>query len=286
MNFKSFVQLTRFEHSLMLVLAVLIGQALALGRLPDAQIALLASIPPFFIGLASFAINDYFDVETDKRNKRTDRPLVNRSATRSEAYYLSLALFLAGVAISFALPQDCYVIASSFAMAAFLYSLKLKDLPLAGNAYIALTMAVPFVYGSYSVQVPPETKPAVLVLASIAFVTGLAREIAGDARDAKGDKARGSRTLPMVIGRRNSLVLHSVLYLAAILLSFYPYLYVEGFKGNLGYLAFIALTDLLVLYSALAPLLDPSVKTLKRARNTSLAALGTGLVGFLLGALK
>ncbi|MFH1470644.1 MAG: UbiA family prenyltransferase [Candidatus Micrarchaeota archaeon] len=284
MKLNAFLRLTRFEHSLMLVLATLVGQTMALGGLPGIEIALLASVPPFAIGLASFAVNDFFDVETDRKNKRLDRPIVSGEVRHAEAYYLSIALFLAGVMVSFYLPNECTVIAAGFAMVAYLYSLKLKDYPLAGNIYIAGTMAIPFVYGNYSVG--KELLPAVLVLSLIAFTAGVAREIAGSVRDMDGDKARNSRTIPVVIGRRNSILLHAGLYVLAVLLSFYPYFYIQGFMGNFVYLALIGATDLLVLYAAIPPLLDDSVRVLRRSRNVSLAALGTGLVGFLAGALK
>lgn len=284
MNIKSFMQLTRFEHSIMIVLAVIIGQIIALGHLPGLDIAILASIPPFFICLASFAVNDVFDIETDRKNKRMDRPLVNGSVKESEAYMLSIGLFIAGILVSFLLTPECYFIAGVFAAVAFAYSLKLKDIALVGNLYIAATMAIPFIYGSYSVG--PEPGQAVIILALIAFVAGVAREIAGDVRDMEGDaKARRSRTLPMIAGRKNALAVHSILYVLAVLLSFYPYLYLGKFAGNLGYLVPIVITDLLILFSAISVLFDSSSASLKRSRNVTLAALGTGLLGFLLGAI-
>ncbi len=284
MKLKNFMQLTRFEHSLMLVLATIIGQVMALGGLPEPKIAILASMPPFFIGLASFAINDFFDIGTDKKNKRLDRPLVSGEAKPAEALYLSIGLFLFGILASFTLSSECQIIAACFAIAAYLYSLKLKDYALLGNLYIAATMAVPFIYGNYSVS--GELVSSVLVLSAIAFIAGIGREIAGDVRDMEGDKARKSRTVPVIVGKRNALLIHAGLYVSAVLLSFYPYLYIDGFKGNAGYLGLILLTDALILYAAIPPLLDGSVKTLRRSRNASLAALGTGLLGFLIGALK
>jgi geranylgeranylglycerol-phosphate geranylgeranyltransferase len=284
MNLRAFIQLTRFEHSLMLVLAVIIGQTIALGHLPELWIALLASLPAFLIGLASFAINDFFDVATDRENNRKDRPIVNGSVQEQEAFYLAMVLFAAGSVLSLFLSPNCSAIAGGFAIAAFLYSFRLKDVPLVGNLYIAATMAIPFIYGNYSVL--DELKPAVIVLSLIAFVTGVAREIAGDVRDMEGDKkARKSETLPMEIGKNKALMVHSALYILAVLMSFYPYLFVKGFEGNIRYLVPILLTDALILYAAISTLLDDSVSSLKRSRNVSLAALGTGLLGFLLGSL-
>jgi geranylgeranylglycerol-phosphate geranylgeranyltransferase len=265
------------------VLAVIVGQILALGRLPEPVTVALASLPPLLIGLASFAINDFFDVETDRKNRRNDRPLVNGSATKNEAYFLAIGLFFLGVLLSFALPAECYFLAGIFAIVAFLYSYTLKDFPLVGNLYIASTMAVPFIYGSYSVS--QELGQGVVVLALIAFVTGMAREIAGDVRDAEGDKARDSRTLPFIVGRRNAVLVQSLLYLLAVAMSAYPYLFVPEFAGDYKYLVPIAITDLLIVYSAVSTITDSSVASFRRSRNVSLAALGIGLLGFLLGSM-
>ncbi|MFH1448516.1 MAG: UbiA family prenyltransferase [Candidatus Micrarchaeota archaeon] len=284
MNVLSLARLTRIEHSIFLVIAVAIGEIMALGHFPNPELAVMSFIPPFAIGLASFAINDYFDLETDKQNRRTDRPLVNGSVTPHVAFYGSMVLFLLGISASFWLSPDCQAIASAFAIAAFLYSYKLKDMPLVGNAYIASTMAIPFIYGSYVID--PNIKPAIIVLSIIAFITGLAREIAGDVRDMEGDiKARNSKTIPLLIGKRNAITLQCILYLIAVLLSVYPYLYIEPFIGNINYIIPIIVTDILIAYAAISTVFDQSAKSFRKARNMSLAALGIGLIGFLSGIL-
>ena len=88
---KALIRLTRIEHAFMLSLAVIIGEVIAgLDVLASLPFVLLTIIPPFFIEIASFAVNDYFDLESDKLNKRMDRPLVSGEINPSFALYVSI----------------------------------------------------------------------------------------------------------------------------------------------------------------------------------------------------
>ncbi|HUB92789.1 MAG TPA: UbiA family prenyltransferase, partial [Candidatus Saccharimonadales bacterium] len=69
MKFKAVLKLTRIEHSIMLVIAVLAAELIAKG-LPSLPILVLSLIAPVFISMAAFAINDYFDLKVDKINKK------------------------------------------------------------------------------------------------------------------------------------------------------------------------------------------------------------------------
>lgn len=282
MDFGAFARLTRIEHSVMLCAAVLIGEIIALGRLPPLDFMLLTLIPPFFIGLSSFAINDYFDVEADRKNKRLDRPLVSGEIKMGEALAISLAAFLAGSAASWFINPACFLIALAFGLFAFLYSYKLKDVALVGNTYIAFTMAIPFIFGNMAVS-PSISQPA-LLLALIAFVTGLGREIMGTVRDLEGDRLRGSATLPMIIGAQMSLLFSSFLYILAVLASAFPFMFAEQYKNDFNYLIPVLICDAILLYiAARAP--SNSSEFLKQSRTLSLIAMAFGLLAFLLGAL-
>lgn len=283
MNISAFVRLTRLEHALMLCAAVLIGEVIALGGLPDPLFALLSFFPPFFIEISAFAINDYFDIGTDRLNKRMDRPLVSGEAKPGEALFISIASLLIGVAAAYLINLPSFIIALAFGVLSLLYSYKLKDLPLIGNMYVAATMAIPFVFGNLAVS--PAMSPAVMSLAYIAFVAGLGREILGTIRDMEGDMAgRRGTTLPTLMGKQCSLILASLLLLIAVLLSAIPFTSVAHFKGNLNYLIPVAITDGLLLYVAVRAF-GNSEEFLGQARTITLAALAFGLVGFLLGAL-
>jgi geranylgeranylglycerol-phosphate geranylgeranyltransferase len=192
-----------------------------------------------------------------------------------------MLLFVLGIAISTLINFNCFIITLVFAMLAYQYSFRLKDVAVVGNAYIALTMAVPFIYGSLAVST--ELPPAVMLLSSIAFVSGLAREIMGTARDVRGDRrGRGSKTLPMLIGVGHSLMLSSLLYMTAIVLSAIPYLCIPPYIGNVLYAIPALLADLMLSYIALFSLKKNSMGFMKSSRNISLAAMCIALLGFLL----
>lgn len=282
----------------MLALAVAVGEIITLrffprfdymvvGELivpvPPFRTAIFGIIPPMLVGAASFAINDYFDLKSDRINKRFDRPLVSGKIKPRNALLLSLFLFLLGILLSFFINLNCFLLTLSFSVLAYLYSFRLKDIAVVGNIYIALTMAVPFIYGSFVIaNVIPA---AVLLLSSIAFLTGFAREIMITARDVKGDKAgRGSKTLPMIVGVRNSLYVSSFLYIIGIALSAVPYLYIDHYQGNLVYAVPVLVNDILLAYIALYSLKKTSKEFMKLGRNLSLAAMFIALLGFL-GAL-
>ena len=77
---KEFWRLVRFEHAIMLAVAVLIGEIVVLQGIPHLDAILLFSLlVPIFSEMGSFALNDYMDVETDRINRRMDRPLALRA---------------------------------------------------------------------------------------------------------------------------------------------------------------------------------------------------------------
>ncbi|MEM3399561.1 MAG: UbiA family prenyltransferase [Candidatus Micrarchaeia archaeon] len=286
---KALYELTRIDHAVMLSVAVMIGEIVAIGsRFPDALAVigfgtLLTSMATaFFIEIGSFALNDYADVETDKINKRMDRPLARGDLSRKTALYLSVFGFLFGLVSSLFLPMQCIIIAFLFSALSVVYNYKLKDMPLAGNAYIATTMAIPFIFGNFAVIETLSSK--ILVLSAIAFFVGLGREIAKTMEDVEGDRlARGAVTLPMVIGVERTAYLCSIIYMVAVILSFLPHFL---FNFGLMYLIPIAVADMLLIYCMVVIPLDHSISSLHRCRVVSLVALAVGLLGFLLGGIE
>jgi geranylgeranylglycerol-phosphate geranylgeranyltransferase len=81
------------------------------------------------------------------------------------------------------------------------YSRWLKRTPLVGNLAVALVLGLAILYGGLAVTSFGDARWAAALLgAAFAFGSTLAREIAKDIEDAKGDAAGGARTLPIVIG--------------------------------------------------------------------------------------
>jgi geranylgeranylglycerol-phosphate geranylgeranyltransferase len=276
------VKLTRFEHAVMLAFAVLIAETIALGAMPPPTLVIaLSLLVPVFSEMGAFALNDYMDMETDKHNKKKDRPLVKGTIKPTTALYFSLLSLVISTTLAYFVGMPAFAIALAFNLLAVSYNWKLKDLPLVGNAYIALTMAIPFVFGNFVVTTT--LSPLVLVLAILGFVAGLAREIVKSAQDMEGDiKARGSKTLPVVIGRKRALAVAIGLYLSFIPITALPF--AMGLEAGPLQFAFIGAADGLIL--AICYLIARKPKdSYKFARDASLAAFMLGMVGILLAAL-
>ncbi len=276
--------LTRIEHSIMLVLAVVTAEILA-GMLPAYRILALSLITPIFISMGSFAINDYYDVESDRSNKRMDRPIVNGSISKGAAMNVALACFAIGVGASALINAYAFAIALVFAALAYLYSYRMKDIALLGNVYIAFSMMIPFIYGSYVVS--SRIGAPIVFISAVIFLAGLAREIHGMVRDYSGDsKTRGTRNIIYHMGSRRASQAAFVLYVEAIAISAYMFFFVAPFAYNIVYAAPIAVTDIALAYIASGFMLGKKSKRFYgMSRNLSLAVMGLALLAFLASAI-
>jgi len=80
LKIKEWAKLFRIEHGIMLSFATFIAlKILSNTSKIDENKLIFALLVPLFIELGAFALNDFFDIETDKKNKRYDRPLVKGS---------------------------------------------------------------------------------------------------------------------------------------------------------------------------------------------------------------
>jgi len=279
MKIKEFLKLARIEHAIFLALAVIVGEVVVTSRI-ELLPSLFGVLSVFFIGIGSFTLNDFLDYKTDKKNKRKDRPLVNGSISMWSAIAAAKVCFPLGILFALLINMNCFWIAAIFSILAVAYSYILKKILLLGNAFVAFSMAVPFLFGNYIVS--NQIAVSIQILSSIAFLTGLGREIIKSIQDMTGDKKYGRWTLPIALGKKLPLAFAIIYILLAVVMSFIPFLVLPKFYHNIFYLAPIIVTDMLLLKSAY---LSAHLKKLEKVRKMSLLAIGIGLIGFLLGAL-
>ncbi len=286
---KAIWELMRLEHGVMIAIAILIGSLIALkGQgLPSFDKFILTFFTALFLEASTFALNDYCDLEIDKRNKREDRPLVRGDLSPKSALYLFFIFFPLGIICSYFVNLACFIIALITALLAILYDTKMKKIKLIGNFYIAYIMAIPFIFGGVAViegsTLQFEIHPAIYVIALIAFLAGSGREIMKDVMDFQGDKEKGVKSFPKYIGSRKSNILAAFFYIIAIALSFLPF-FMETFEIyylNYYYLALVFVTDTMLL-SASIHLIIKKKPHLKLYRKFTLIAIFIGLLAFLL----
>ena len=292
---KAIWKLMRLEHGIMLFLAIFIGSIISQRSISDDIIpplykVLLTFFTALFLEASTFALNDYYDLEIDRINKRTDRPLVSGDIKPKTALLLFYILFPLGLVCSFFVNITCFIIAFITAFLSVFYDMKLKKIKLVGNFYIAYIMAIPFVFGGvtildWGIVSFSGINPAIYTIALIAFLAGSGREIMKDVMDFEGDRKSGVKSFPKYIGARKSNIIAAFFYIAAVMLSFLPY-FVKSYDiyyQNIYYLLLVLITDLMLLTTSLQ-LIFKKKPHLKLYRKFSLIAIFLGLLAFLVGA--
>jgi len=101
--------------AVMLAIAVLIGETILLGGLPVFTLPIILSLlVRVFSEAGSFTLNDYLDVESDRINKKTDRPLVRGTISPRFALWFSVATLLLSTALAFFINNIAFAIALVF----------------------------------------------------------------------------------------------------------------------------------------------------------------------------
>jgi len=291
---KAIWQLMRLEHGIMLFIAIVIGSLISQKTLYDnTNLPLVNIFLTFFTALfleaSTFALNDYYDLEIDRINKRIDRPLVRGDISPKTALNLFYLLFPLGLICSFFVNMTCFIIALITALISVLYDVKMKKIKLVGNFYIAYIMAIPFIFGGATVLENNEfsfqtINPAIYIVALIAFLAGAGREIMKDVMDFEGDSTKGVKSFPRYIGVRASNGIAAVFYLLAIALSFLPF-FLTGFGvyyKNIVYFVLVFITDTMLLSTSLQ-LVIKKQPNMKFHRKYTLIAIFIGLLAFLVG---
>ena len=232
--------------------------------------------------MGSFALNDYVDLETDRINKKVGRPLVDGTLSTDFAFQFSAGAFILSTMVALMINWAAFLVVVVFNVLAVLYNLKLKDLPLIGNMYIATTLGIPFIFGAVAFGLEPSA--TIWIIAALGFVAGLAREIVKTVDDMEGDaEARKSKTLPMVVGKVNALAMASSLFLAFIPLSLVPF--VGGLQLSLFSAILLAIADLGILWIAVYIMFSKSEGALRRATRYNLMLLFIGLIAVMLASI-
>ncbi len=282
-SIKAVWDLLRLEHGFMYALGVVVGIVVSSGLDFNFKHAFLGILTAVFCQASAFALNDYFDYEVDLANKRFDRPLVRGDLSRSSALLIGLILAPLGFLSAYAISLNAFLLAFVITTLGYLYNLKLKEFGLIGNLYIAFSMCAPFIFGS--VVATNSIAPQIVILSIIAFLSGVAREVMKGIEDVEGDAIRNVKTVARVKGVEFASKLSASLFLIAVALSFFPFLYLQGYRFDMKYMVPVIVTDAILVKISLELLRKHEPEDIRRFRKQTLFALLFGLIGFLFGAL-
>ncbi|PSL05674.1 geranylgeranylglycerol-phosphate geranylgeranyltransferase [Cecembia rubra] len=152
------------------------------------------------VAAAGYMINDYYDVKIDFVNKPKE-VIIGRSMKRRVALLYHSFLNFTAIGLGWLISPRIALVIFSAAFLLWLYSNLLKRLPFIGNFTVALLTGSSIWLVSFYYQ---KSELLVLTYAIFAFFINLIREIIKDIEDRDGDRRHGCKTLPIVLGFRNT----------------------------------------------------------------------------------
>ncbi|MCI4371227.1 MAG: UbiA family prenyltransferase [Thermoplasmata archaeon] len=271
------LQLARPVNCVMSAVGVGIGGVVAVGAEawgPFARPLLLAAVAAAFFTAGGNALNDIYDRVTDRTN-HPERPLASGELRLGSARAFAIGTF--AIAALLAVFVNVYALIVVLVNATFMFSYEsgLKARGAAGNLIIAYLVGSLFLFAGFSVTTTTYV-PVIRtgVLASLAFLVTLGREITKDIEDLRGDVDR--RTLPKRIGIRNAGLVAAITLLAGVVLSIVPFL-TQVLSWS--YAALVIPADGMFIYAAFHSARNPS-----RSQRVTKYGMIVALAAFLAGA--
>ncbi|HIH33531.1 MAG: UbiA family prenyltransferase [Candidatus Diapherotrites archaeon] len=244
MTLLDYLRIIRPLNCIVAGVAALIGYWIsALWILLDLN-ALLVFLAVFLVCAGGQAVNDYFDLEIDRR-KKAKKALALGKANAGIVFSLALLLFAAGILVSYFLGFFAFLIAVIMSLLLFSYSAFFQKAKFFGNWIVALGTAMTLVFGASVIG----NFEVVFWLFWPMLFANLSREIIKDFEDLNADKGL-KNTLPMVLGVKRAKLLVGIFYIIAIVLAFWIFSF--GIVQSLAYLLLLFPTTLVFLLSAKA----------------------------------
>jgi geranylgeranylglycerol-phosphate geranylgeranyltransferase len=202
------------------------------------QTILLIFFSMAFITSAGFAINDYFDRESDAVIK-PKRPIPSGALSLKQVVTVSSILFALGLVMAALINWLSFVIIAVDSLLLLVYSYMVKR----KSGFLANIL----VYGQATITSPSIVNLVSLSLYPIAFGT-IGGNVLRDILSVEGDSKVGYPTLPQKIGSINAAKVGALFFLLTGLLAPLPY-----FIGNftIYYLPLILLWSVLLIYASI-----------------------------------
>lgn len=245
MQLSAFFYLIRWKNLLLIIYVQVVIKFLFF---PDFVIGTNLTNFHFFILLlailsitaAGYIINDIFDIETDKINKPKKLIISTifsvETAKRWYLYLNTIGIFF-GIFISLKIEKPSLsFIFIAVALLLYYYSKKLKALPLIGNLIVALLVSINVLIllifdlnTAGNVTNLNYVKTTILIVAFFAFHINFTRELIKDIEDINGDYKLKMNTLPILIGRKRTKNIISIL---CIFLIFFLVLFLNYYTSG------------------------------------------------------
>ncbi len=225
------------------------------------QTVLLIFFSMAFITSAGFAINDYFDRESDAVIK-PKRPIPSGALSLKQVVAISGVLFALGLVMASLINWLSFAIIAVDSLLLLIYSFMVKRKSgFVANVLVGILTGTAFMYGQATITTPATVSLISLSLYPIAFGT-IGGNVLRDILSVEGDSKTGYPTLPQKIGGANSAKVAALFFMLTGVLAPLPF-----FIGNftIYYLPLILLWSVLLIYASIR--LVTSASTLKNVRK-------------------
>ncbi len=271
------LRLARPVNCVMSAVGVAIGGVVGVGSRAWGDLAqplVLAAAAAAAFTAGGNALNDIFDRETDRIN-HPDRPLASGHLTLGTARAFAGSAFAIAALLAVFINGLALAIVGVNVLLMVSYEAWLKARGAAGNVVIAYLVGSLFLFAGVSVfqsALGPLIRTG--ILAALAFLATLGREITKDIEDMQGDVDR--RTLSQRVGANRAGAVAAFALALCVALSFLPLYY--GVLG-VGYLVLVLPADGMFIYAALHSAANPA-----RSQRVTKYAMIVALAAFLAGA--
>jgi geranylgeranylglycerol-phosphate geranylgeranyltransferase len=225
------------------------------------QTILLIFFSMAFITSAGFAINDYFDRESDAVIK-PKRPIPSGELSLKQVVAVSGVLFSLGLVMAALINWLSFAIIAVDSLLLLVYSYMVKRKSgFVANILVGILTGTAFMYGQATITAPATVNLVSLSLYPIAFGT-IGGNVLRDILSVDGDSKVGYPTLPQKIGNVSAAKVGALFFMLTGLLAPLPF-----FIGNftIYYLPLILLWSVLLIYASIR--LVTSASTVKNVRK-------------------
>jgi len=239
----TYFSLVKINHTIFSLPFAMIGFFLAVktnGENLNLRLLLLVLLCVFFARNAAMGFNRYADRDFDKKNPRTAlREIPNAIIQPKSALVFVIINALLFMLASFFLNILCFILSPIALLVILGYSLT-KRFTCLSHLFLGLGLALAPIGAYLAVTARFALLPLIYSFIVIFWVAGF--DILYALQDINFDKSAGLKSLPVLLGKRNALILSAIFHIAAILLVVFG-----GITGHVGFLYWIGATIFTIL---------------------------------------
>ncbi len=272
----AYIILIRPINFIITFFVVIVGAIICAAEEYSIYVIFMASTSAALTAATGNVVNDIYDIESDKIN-HPERPLAKETISNNEAWAIYFILTSTAILISAFINQVAFAIVVLTSVLLYLYSIRLKKIPLIGNITIAYLTGLAFVYGGLAVN----NVQGAFIPAIFAFLINLIRELVKDIQDMEGDNRVNLSTFPIKFGMKATNVLITLLTVMLVAFTFFPFLN-QLYKIEFFIIAMILVNPLLVYFLKLL-YEDRHYENLNKLSNMLKLNMVIGLLAIFLG---